>query len=30
MCGSDDEKIFKNEESIDILKILGLFNNMNG
>ena len=28
-CGSNDEKIFKEEESIEILKILGLINNMN-
>ena len=26
-CGSEDEKIFKEEESIEILKILGLINN---
>ena len=28
-CGSNDEKLFKEEESIEILKILGLINNMN-
>ena len=28
MCGSEDEKIFKEEESIEILKILGLINNI--
>ena len=27
-CGSKDEKIFKGEESVKILKILGLFNNI--
>ena len=27
-CGSNDQKIFKEEESIEILKILGLINNM--
>ena len=27
-CGSEDEKIFKEEESIEILKNLGLINNM--
>ena len=27
-CGSEDEKIFKEEESIEILKIIGLINNM--
>ena len=27
-CGSEDKKIFKVEESIRILKILGLINNM--
>ena len=26
-CGSNDEKMFKEEESIEILKILGLINN---
>ena len=28
MCKSEDEKIFKEEESIDILKILGLIENI--
>ena len=28
-CNSNDEKIFKEEESIEILKILGLVNNTN-
>ena len=28
-CGSNDEKIFKEEESIKILKTLGLINNIN-
>ena len=27
-CGSEDEKIFKEEKSIEILKIFGLINNM--
>ena len=27
-CGSSDEKIFKEEESIEILKILGLIKNI--
>ena len=27
-CGSEDEKIFKQKELIEILKILGLNNNM--
>ena len=27
-CRSEDEKIFKEEESIEILKIIGLINNM--
>ena len=27
-CGREDEKIFKEEESIEILKILGLINNI--
>ena len=27
-CGSEDEKTFKEEESIYILKILGLINNI--
>ena len=26
-CGSEDENLFKEEESIEILKILGLINN---
>ena len=28
-CSSNDEKIFKGKESIEILKILGIINNMN-
>ena len=28
-CSSEEENIFKEEESIEILKILGLINNMN-
>ena len=28
-CSSNDEKIFSEEESVDILKILELINNMN-
>ena len=27
-CGNEDEKIFKEEDSIEILKILGLVNNI--
>ena len=27
-CKSEDEKIFKQEESIEILKVLGLINNI--
>ena len=27
-CGTEDEKIFKEDESIEILKILGLFGNI--
>ena len=27
-CRSEDEKIFKEEESIEILKIIGLINNV--
>ena len=27
-CGSKDKKIFKEEEPIEILKIIGLINNM--
>ena len=27
-CGSEDEKIFEEEESIEILKILGLMENI--
>ena len=27
-CGSEEEKIFKEKESIEMLKILGLFENI--
>ena len=27
-CGNEDDKIFKKEESIELLKILGLFKNV--
>ena len=29
-CENEDEKIFKEEESIEILKIFGLINNIEG
>ena len=29
-CGSDDEKVFQEEESSEILKIVDLINNMDG
>ena len=29
-CGSNDEKIFNKEEPTEIIKILGLIDNMNG
>ena len=28
-CGSNDDKVFKEEESIEILKVLGLIDNIN-
>ena len=29
MCGSNAKKIFKEEQSFEILKMIGLINNMN-